>query len=160
MIDFICLWIVIILTFILICYAISLEYQYASIAAYPVPLVYNDWLCKQVINGTVTEVNMASNTLFNNNSIFQNTLPLTSDNICNFTYVNQDGINITEQPGIYLNTWADLDGCNEENNYEGCPFYSIGDIYWRALWNNIEGNQYNNYSRTYWNTGINNSNCP
>lgn len=160
MIDFVCLWIIIILTLILICYAISLEYRYATIASYPIPIAYNDWLCKNVVNGVVTEVNMSSKTLFSDNATLQATLPLTSNNICNFTYVNQDGITVTEKPGTYLNTWADVDGCNESNNYESCPFYKIGDIYWRGLWNNIEGNQYNDYTRTYWNDGMNISNCP
>lgn len=155
MIDFICLWIVVIITFLLICYAIAIEYQYANIAAYPVPLCYNDLLCKKVVNGVVTEVNMAKNT----STILNNALPLTEDNICNFTYVNQDGQTVTEKPGIYLNTWATVDNCDEENNYSGCPFYQVGDIYWRALWNNIENNEYNNYERTYWNTGINQNNC-
>lgn len=159
MVDFICLWILIIVSFILICYAISLEYQYASIASYPVPLAYNDWLCKQVVNGVVTEVNMSQATMFSQTATHQNTMPLTDNNICNFTYVNQDGETVTEQPGIYLNTWAGTTGCDAENDYSGCPFYQVGDIYWRALWNGIEGNQYNDYERTYWNTGTNTGNC-
>lgn len=160
MVDFICLWLIVIFTFILICYAISVEYQYANIAAYPVPLCYNDWLCKNVVNGTVTEVNMSQKTIFSQNSTVQLALPLSETNICNFTFVNQDGNTVTENPGTYLNTWANVDGCNEENNYEGCPYYQVGDIYWRALWNGIEGSKYNDYNRTYWNSGVNLNNCP
>lgn len=160
MIDFIFLWLIVIVTFVLICYAVSLEYQYATIVAYPVPLCYNDLLCKEVVNGKVQEVNVTSKTLFSQNSTLTTMMPLTSQNICNFTYINQNGDTVTEKPGTYLNTWVDVENCDSEHNYEGCPFYQIGDVYWRSLWNNIDNNQFNDYDRTYWNSGINLNNCP
>ena len=159
MIDFIILWIIIIITFAMIIYAISLEYQYNSIATYPVPLCYNDWLCKKVVDGEIVEVNMAEKVLFGSNSSHNACMPLTSQNICNFTYFNSDGDLVTEQPGIYLNTWSDEPGCFANNNYEGCPFYKVGDIYWRSCWNNIEGNKYNDRERTYYNLLTKPENC-
>ena len=86
-------------------------------------------------------------------------MPLTSENICSFTYVNQDGDTVTEQPGIYVNTWADISGCDSSNNYSGCPLYVIGDVYWRACFNATEGSTYNNYNRTYFNENINSLIC-
>lgn len=158
-IQFTIMWIMIIITILLIVYAISLEYQLALLLSYPIPQCYNDWLCLQNINGQVVEVNMSNQTLFNDNSTQEICMPLTSENICNFTYVNQDGDTVTEQPGIYINTWADVSGCSSSNNYAGCPFYTIGDIYWRACYNGIEGSAYNNYDRTYFNSGTNSSAC-
>ena len=145
LIQFTFMWIMIIITLLLLIYAIALQYQYGLMTSYPIPQCYNDYLCKQVINGQVVEVNMSNLTLFNN--------------ICNFTYVNQDGDTVTEQPGTYINTWADVSGCSADDNYAGCPYYTIGDIYWRACYNGYTGNQYNDYDRTYFNSNINSSNC-
>lgn len=153
------MWIIIIFTLILLVYAISLQYQYSLITSYPIPQCYNDYLCMQVVNGEVVEVNMSQQTIFNSSSAQQMCALLTSDNICSFTYTNQDGQQVTEMPGTYINTWADVSGCSSSNNYEGCPFYSIGDIYWRACYNGFTGNQYNDYDRTYFSTGINSENC-
>lgn len=135
----------------------SLEYKYAEIITYPVPKCYNDWLCMQNINGEIVEVNMSQITLFSNNSIQSMCMPLTTDNICNFTYVNQNGELVTEQPGTYINTWAT--GCSSSNNYSGCPLYQIGDIYWRACYNGVSNSEYNNFSQTYFNEGQNLSIC-
>lgn len=158
-VQFFFMWFMIILTLILLMYAFSLEYSLNLLLTYPVPQCYNDWLCKQNIDGQIVEVNMAQNTLFGTKSALQMCTPLNSDNICNFTYTNQDGVLVTEQPGTYINTWADVSGCSSSNNYEGCPFYTVGDIYWRACYNNIEGNSYNNYNRTYFNQNQNFSLC-
>lgn len=155
LIQFTFMWIMIIITIILLMYAISMQYQLSLLLSYPVPQCYNDWLCQQNINGKIVEINMAKNTIFNTNSIESICMPLTTENICNFTYTNQDGETITEKPGTYINTWADVSGCDSSNNYEGCPFYKIGDIYWRACYNNIDGNNYNNYDRTYFNQNVN-----
>lgn len=137
----------------------ALEYKYAQIVTYPVPKCYNDWLCLQNINGEIVEVNMSDLTLFSNNSAQNMCMPLTSDNICNLTYTNQDGELITEQPGTYVNTWANVSGCSSSNNYAGCPLYQIGDIYWRACYNGTSGSQFNNYDQTYFNENQNLSIC-
>lgn len=140
-------------------YAISSEYQLSLILSYPIPQCYNDWLCQQNINGKIVEVNMAKNTIFADNSFQQICMPLNEENICNFTYVNQDGETVTEKPGTYINTWSDKSGCSSSNNYIGCPLYTVGDIYWRACYNGVKGNNYNNYDRTYYNLNTNFSSC-
>lgn len=157
--SFTFMWCMLLITILLIMYAIALEYQYSQMVAYPVPLCYNDYLCKQVVNGEVVEVNMTNNTLFNSNSAQSMCMPLTSDNICNFTYINQQGQSVTEKPGIYLNTWSNAVNCTADQNYEGCPFYSTGDIYWRACYNSTVDSPYNDQDRTYYNTVTNLAAC-
>ena len=159
LVQFTIMWILIVVTLFLLIYAISYQYRYSLMTSYPIPQCYNDYLCKQVVNGQVVEVNMADTVLFNKNSVQQICTPLTSDNICGFTYVNQDGETVTEKPGTYVNTWADVSGCSASNNYIGCPLYTIGDIYWRACYNGYSGSQYNDYNRTYFNENTNSSIC-
>lgn len=130
-------------------YAISLNYQYNYLINYPIKRCHNDWLCKQVINNEIVEVNMANKTLFSENSIQRNCMPLNSSNIHSITYINQLGELVTENPSLQINTWSPNCDCSSENNYKNCPFYKIGDIYWRACYNNIKGNEYNNYKKTY-----------
>ncbi len=137
----------------------SLEYKYAQIVTYPVPKCYNDYLCLQNINGVVTEVNMSKLTLFSNNSAKNLCIPLTNSNICSFTYTNQYGEIVTEKPGTYVNTWSTDFGCSSDNNYEGCPLYKIGDIYWRACYNGVTGSKYNDLNRTYFNENQNLAIC-
>lgn len=159
LVTFIFMWIFIIITILLLIYAISLEYKYVQMVIYPIPKCFNDWLCMMNINGEIVEVNMTKNTLFNNNSSQNVCLPLTVENICNFTYIDQNGNTITEKPGTYVNTWADISTCNSNDNYAGCPFYTVGDIYWRSCYNGINGNKYNNITRTYFNENQNLSLC-
>jgi hypothetical protein len=157
--EFTVMWFMIIVTLFLIMYAIAMQYRYNEMTSYPIPQCYNDWLCMQNNNGIIEEVNMSRKVIFDEESIFQICAPLTQQNVCNFTYVNQSGELVTEQPGNYINTWSLVDGCSPENNYAGCPFYNIGDIYWRACYNNIEGNYYNNPERTYGPENTTNGNC-
>lgn len=144
-------------------YTVSLEYKYNKILTYPIPKCYNDYLCKNVVNVNgvqkVQEVNMSDLVIFDNSSSFNVCMPLTEENICNFTYTNQDGELVTEKPATFVNTWSNEPTCSSSDNYTGCPYYSIGDIYWRACYNGYEKNQFNNASRTYFNSNIKNSNC-
>lgn len=163
LLEFVIMWIVIIFTMLIFIYAISIEYKYNNILTYPIPKCYNDYLCKQVVNvngvQTVQEVNMSDLVIFGNSSAFDVCTPLTNENICSFTYTNQDGQVVTEQPATYINTWSDEPTCSATDNYAGCPYYSVGDIYWRACYNGFEGNSFNNYNRTYFNSNIKISNC-
>jgi len=154
------MWILLIITFILLLYSVSLEYKYNSITTYPRPQCYNDYLCKTVIDNKVVEVNMSDKTLFDENSSLKICSPLTVDNICNYTYTNQNGEVVTESPGSHINTWSKNSLCTYENNYINCPAYQIGDIYWRGCFNNFKNNKYNNYERTYFNGIPIISNCP
>lgn len=145
LIYFISLWILITTSLLLTMYCFSLYYQYNQIFSYPISQCYNDYLCKQNINGKIVEINMSQKSLFQNNIC----APLTNSSLCNFTYTNANGENVTEKPGNYINTWSLVEGCTSENNFANCPFYSTGDIYWRACYNNIQGNYYNNSNQTY-----------
>lgn len=146
---FIVVWIIIILTLLLIMYAAALNYQYNYLINYPVKRCHNDWLCKKVINDEIVEVNMTDKTLYSSSSVEKNFTPLNPFTINSFTYVNQNGELVTENPSKHINTWSTNLNCSSNDNYKYCPFYKIGDIYWRACYNNIKGNEYNNYEKTY-----------
>jgi hypothetical protein len=95
----------------------------------PSPWCYKDWMCLSP-NGAPPR-NMSEAALFGAGGVITACAPIDEKTIIDFVYSAAPNNNIvTGHPGLEKNIWDN--SCLTDTTHESCPFYTVGDIYWRA----------------------------
>lgn len=148
---FLVICILIIVIIVLASGALIYQIQYNNCKSTVTPYCYTDWMCRDPKNPDV-DINMSEKILFGEAGVVNKCLPLTSETLYKFTYVNEGGITVTTNPSQETNIWANCIGSNyilppydqytppeqeitPDNIKEAtanCPTYKAGDIYWPA----------------------------
>lgn len=114
---------------ILIVWSLAVTYfiQEKSCTTNPETFCYDDWKCYEKDGENMGKEYNASKKYYLNGACQH----ITEETLMKFEYIPYGGKDfIIGQPGAERNVWDPK--CQDDEKYESCDFYKVGDIYWKA----------------------------